>query len=407
VTWSSSKTTVATIDNTGLATAVANGVTVISAALNGVTGSTNLSVGAAAPVSLVITPANPTAAIGNATTFTAMELYSDNTQHTPPAGTQIDWTSGTTGTATLANASSTTSNTNITTALAAGTTVITATEHISGITGNTTLTVVTGNAHFAYVAINGIGEIEWYAVSAASTTPLTNPQKLAVTQTQQVVLHPSGKYLYNLDVSSGVTEYTVNSSTGLPTLTGSVTLAGVAGFNCAVIDPYGRFLYVSDDGSNNASAGSLSGFTINTDGSLTGITGMTPTAGTPPTPSPFTTNLNTPFGMIIDRAGKYLYVSNNGSSGTAGVAAFSINQTTGALTPLSTPTFTTGAGPQFMAIDPANKYLYVADNDNTIAARKWNPDRHRNDTIRSDRHPGARFNRGRCGRSVWDTHLRC
>jgi 6-phosphogluconolactonase (cycloisomerase 2 family) len=368
VTWASSKAAVATIDNTGLATAVANGVTVISAALNGVTSTTNLSVGAAAAVSLQVTPANPTAAIGNATTFTAMELYSDSTLHTPPAGTQIDWTSGTAATATLANASSTTSNTNVTAALAAGTTVITATEHVSGITGNTTLTVVTGSTHFAYVAINGSGEIQWYAVNAGSTTPLTNSQTLSVAQPQQVVLHPGGKYMYEIDVASAVQEFTIDTTTGKPTATGTPTSGGSGNpDNFGVIDPYGRFLYVLDSGFGAGTNGSIAGFTISpSDGSLTGISGMTPPSGTP---SPFTINVNRPIGAVIDHSGKYLYVSNNNSTGTAGIAAFSIDQTTGALTALSTATFDTGSGPQLMAIDPTNKYLYVADDvDNTIAA---------------------------------------
>jgi 6-phosphogluconolactonase (cycloisomerase 2 family) len=227
---------------------------------------------------------------------------------------------------------------------------------------------VTGSTHFAYLAINGASEIEWFSVSAGSTTPLTNPQKLTVPQPQQVVLHPGGNYLYSVDVSSNVTTYSVNSSTGAPTATSASALAGVGGLNYAVIDPYGRFMYVADDGSNNSTTGSLAGFTINADGSLTGISGMTPTAG--PTPSPFTTNLNVPTGLVIDRSGAYLYVINNGGTGTNAntVAAFSIDQTTGALTALSTATVPTGSAPYLGGID-ANKHLYVANSvDNTVSA---------------------------------------
>ncbi|HYA61677.1 MAG TPA: Ig-like domain-containing protein, partial [Candidatus Sulfotelmatobacter sp.] len=91
VTWSAAPASVATITTGGLATAVASGTAVITASLNGVSGNTNMIVGAPAPVSLQISPSGPTAAIGNVTTFTAQEVWSDSSLHTP-SGT-VTWTS--------------------------------------------------------------------------------------------------------------------------------------------------------------------------------------------------------------------------------------------------------------------------------------------------------------------------
>ena len=63
VTWASATPSVATISNAsgsqGLATGVATGTSTISATLNGVTGSTVLTVSAAVLQSIAVSPANP------------------------------------------------------------------------------------------------------------------------------------------------------------------------------------------------------------------------------------------------------------------------------------------------------------------------------------------------------------
>ena len=59
VTWTSSDTTWATINSAGLATAVSPGPVTISAALDGISGSTGLTVTPAALESIAVTPANP------------------------------------------------------------------------------------------------------------------------------------------------------------------------------------------------------------------------------------------------------------------------------------------------------------------------------------------------------------
>ena len=104
--WSSSKPTVATIvNNTGVATGVAGGSTQITATLYGVTSTppATLTVsGAAVPVSLQLAPAAPTIAIHNAATFTAQELWSDQSLHALSA--PVTWSSGTAATAEIGSA---------------------------------------------------------------------------------------------------------------------------------------------------------------------------------------------------------------------------------------------------------------------------------------------------------------
>jgi 6-phosphogluconolactonase (cycloisomerase 2 family) len=66
---------------------------------------------------------------------------------------------------------------------------------------------------------------------------------------------------------------------------------------------------------------------------------------------------------MTDRAGKYVYVVNSGGDT---ISEFSIDQTTGALSPLSTPTIATGTGPFYGTTD-ANGHLYVANQGGTPA----------------------------------------
>jgi len=65
VTWSSSSTAVATISSAGLATAVAAGTTMISAAMQSMSGSTKLTVTAATLSKIEVTPTNPSVAKGS------------------------------------------------------------------------------------------------------------------------------------------------------------------------------------------------------------------------------------------------------------------------------------------------------------------------------------------------------
>src|SRR5206468_3308023 len=70
VTWASATPAVATITSGGLATGAGVGTSSISATLNGVTGSTVLTVTAAALQSIAVTPANPAIAKGLTQQFT-------------------------------------------------------------------------------------------------------------------------------------------------------------------------------------------------------------------------------------------------------------------------------------------------------------------------------------------------
>ena len=128
VTWSSSDPKVATIDSTGLATAVSISTTTINATSGSISGKATLTVNSATLSSLAVTTAIPSIPAGVPQRFTATGKYSDGTTH----ATQVTWSSSDPKVATI-------DSTGLATAFSAGSTTITATS--GSILGNADLTV--------------------------------------------------------------------------------------------------------------------------------------------------------------------------------------------------------------------------------------------------------------------------
>lgn len=148
VTWSSSNTAVATISNAtgskGLASAQSVGQTTITATFGTTSGGTTLSVSPATVASITVTPANASIAVGTKQQYTATANLSDGT--TQDVTQFANWASSDTGVATISNALGSKGEA---TAVAAGTTTISAT--YNGVTGSTGLTVV--NATLVSIAV--------------------------------------------------------------------------------------------------------------------------------------------------------------------------------------------------------------------------------------------------------------
>src|SRR5882762_3034877 len=360
VTWASSNTAVATVDNTGNATAVAPGgpINITATSCDGVmVGTAALTVRAPPVTSLVVTPATITISTGTTTLFTAMEMFSDGTTH-PPAN-PVTWGSGTTAFATIDL------NSGVALGITAGTSTITATESSSGFTGTATLTVQAAAARFAYVANNmgnnNSGSISGYTVDVTAGTfaPLTG-SPFSASLPQQVLIHPSGDFMYYLDFIGSLHVEDIKSADGSLTDSGQavVVASSTASANVGVIDPTGRFIYVISDVGN-----SIYGFSITqaadkapaTNGALAAIPGMTNYTDA---------TLNSPTWIMTDRTGKYAYVVNNlGNS----VSEYAITQTganAGALAPLGTTSIPTGIGPVYGTTD-VNNHLFVANNGTT------------------------------------------
>lgn len=386
-TWNTGNPNVATVDNTGLVTAVGPGSTTVTA-----TSCDSLTVSNAVAVSvsgiaLVVTPGTMTASAGTTVQYVAMENNNGTLQ---PPGSAVTWSSS----------ASTTASINPTTGLAqalsaSGTAVtITATEANPAIPiGTASLTVQAAAARFAYVAntngFAGTGSISSYIVTVGGTTPLapntndtTYPTGLVpvASNPQQVLLHPSGDLLFYIGTDGAVRSYFVNSANGVfgstpTTLSPAVATNAGGDLYTGVIDPTGRFLYVVSEGNQvpaNANGnGVIYGFTIThtqpsggtNDAQLTPISGLA-------APTGFNDGtINGPTWILTDQTGSYLYVIN---SITNTVSEYAINQTPGSLGQLTalgnSPVDTTGGtdtniSPNIGRID-TNGHLFVANQGN-------------------------------------------
>jgi 6-phosphogluconolactonase (cycloisomerase 2 family) len=171
-----------------------------------------------------------------------------------------------------------------------------------------------------------------------------------------VAVDPAGKLLYvaNAD-NANVLAFSIDANTGqLTPVPGSPFPTGFINSNDDVVDPSGRFLYVSTNGSQ------VSGYTIN---SATGS--LTPIPGSPFPAGSFT------FGLAIDRTGRFLYATNPSSNN---LSAYLVDSNTGALSPVPGSPFAAGNFPEQPAIDPTGSFLYVVNlRSNNVSGYRINP----------------------------------
>jgi 6-phosphogluconolactonase len=187
------------------------------------------------------------------------------------------------------------------------------------------------------------GALTAVAGSPFDQGPLDVPNGLAAS--------PGGNFLYATAVG-GVDAFSINP-VGVPTLlAGSPFPSG--GNLWLAVDPSGKFLFAPDiDPPNGVFA-----FTVDsTTGALTSVPG-----------SPFLfagqAVLNSrPIGIVIDSTGQFVYVA---LDATNQVAAFSILQGTGVLTPVPGSPFPAGNMPFLMAT--TGNFLYVSNaGDGTVS----------------------------------------
>jgi hypothetical protein len=125
VTWSSSNTLIATTNSGGIASSLSIGSVTVTAAFAGVSGTTTMTV--QGPVSIAVTPANPSVVVGSTQQFTAVGTFADGSVQ--DLTTLALWSSSDSGVATISN---TAGSRGLATVTAAGSSTITATLGVSG-----------------------------------------------------------------------------------------------------------------------------------------------------------------------------------------------------------------------------------------------------------------------------------
>jgi YVTN family beta-propeller protein len=177
---------------------------------------------------------------------------------------------------------------------------------------------------------------------------------------------PAGKFAYvaseDCDAEGYVSMYTINPTTGALASIGPPVPSNDEFTDSVTVDPSGKFAYVASSGDVwDIDFGSVLTYTINpTTGALTPTTGGIIATGINGTPGFFNS-------VAVDPSGKFAYAADGGAcpqcegsfGGSSSVSMYTINSTTGALTSIGM--IAAGTGPDSVAVDPAGKFAYVTN----------------------------------------------
>ncbi len=203
----------------------------------------------------------------------------------------------------------------------------------------------------------GLGTPDVVTFHVSNTGALTSTATLGTGSVPTaIIVAPNRRFAFVADSAvgsdtGGISQYTMSSSSGV--LAGNTTDAngnpGSIPVPPVLAGTNPVALAVDSKGKflfvANQGSNNISVFTIN---QSTGI--ITPIAG-----SPFSTAVG-PTGLAV--SGNHLFVANQGAGV---VSAYSFDSTSGALSAVSGSPFTAGLTPTALDVDPAGQFLYVAD----------------------------------------------
>jgi len=387
VTWSSSAPPVAVISNLGVAVAVGAGQSTIMAA-SGASSDTAMLTVTAPPALQAIAVSPPMATIlqGHAKQFSAVGDFSDGSTKalsgvawfsSNPAVVSIDFN----GLASAVQPGGPATVTAIFGGISGSAQVtVSPPPSLTSITVSPAMVTLSPGTQQHYLAIGQFSDnstkdlttqVAWN--SSVTTVATINSSGVAsvvgigstnITASLGAVTSPAAmlnsviapRFLFIANIADGtVSTYGLNPSAGLFIPLSYVFVGAGSAPGTVLPDPAGRFLYVNTPGGGD----SILGFKIDfASGNLSPIafsTGLTNLGSQGQT-------------MAIDPTGRYLFL--------AGVAdiniyGFSIDQTTGALTPL--PGSPVSGQPAYsLSFDPAGKFLYAAGANDDVAIYSFN-----------------------------------
>ena len=196
---------------------------------------------------------------------------------------------------------------------------------------------------FAYVANNQDDTVSIFAIRGYRLQAVGYVYTGSGSNPRAVVVTPSQAFLYVAEGNIGIAGYAINNiNGGLTPVPGSPFLTGSM-FSVAM-HPSGKFL-------------------VGIRGSGVGVYAIDPSSGS--LASIQTVSGGSPVSAAIDPTGSFLFTANVNSNS---VSAFTINQSSGILTPVPGSPFAAGPSPQSVAIQHG-KFLYVPNgNGSSVSA---------------------------------------
>ncbi len=204
-------------------------------------------------------------------------------------------------------------------------------------------------APFVYVVDSGtfsehdVSQFNAPLSSFEALKPLTPATVAAGNTPQGVAVTPDGTSVYVADKNDGtISQYNIDSATGVLTPKSPATVATGSAPLAVAVTRDGKSAYVVNEGDNTVSQ-----YTID------------PSTGdlTPKSPATVATGTN-PFAVAVTRDGKSAYVVNEGDDT---VSQYTIDPSTGDLTPKSPATVAAGMQPDGVAVTPDGKSAYVSN----------------------------------------------
>jgi uncharacterized repeat protein (TIGR02543 family) len=189
---------------------------------------------------------------------------------------------------------------------------------------------------YAYVVNGDANTVSQYTIDQTSgaLTPMSPPTVAAGSNAFEIKIAstPSGTYAYVANYSGTVSEYRIDPATGKLSSIGTFTIPGGQLALSIAVHPTGKFAYVPTCCASPSSV--IAQFTIDqTSGTL--AANGTVSAGGAAAAS-----------VAIDSSGKYAYATSGVSGwGSASIAQYTIDPTTGVLTLMSNPTVLARYGP--------------------------------------------------------------
>jgi 6-phosphogluconolactonase (cycloisomerase 2 family) len=204
---------------------------------------------------------------------------------------------------------------------------------------------------FAYVANLGENTVSQYKIgNDGALIPMSTPKVTAGTNPASVTVDLMNRFAYVTNFGSAtqnppagpstISQYSIGSDGSLTALS-TPTVASGSGPGSLVIDPSGKYVYVTNVGDNTVGQ-----YVVNADGSLSAMTAPTvPTAARP-------------ISVVVDPTGKYVYVANQNDNS---ISQYTIG-TGGALAAMTPAKVTSDmAGVSAVTIDPTGQFLYAAN----------------------------------------------
>ena len=358
------------LGNGGLATGVGPGTTQITATLDGVVGSTNLTVTPAVLVSIAVTPSNFSIPKGTVQQLTATGTYSDNSTQNLTAA--VTWAPTTSSIATVSNAAGSVGKA---TALNLGTVTVTAS--LGTLTGSTMLTVTP--AVLVSIAVTPINASIANSTTQQLTAIGTYSDSSTLNLTTQVVWAPTTGAIATVSNTAGfqglatalnpgnvtvtATLGTTVGATGL-TVTGAALVTIDVAPTTATIRINGTQQYIATGHYSDLTTQDITTLVTWNSGTLATAT-ISNAAGS----KGLATGLATGTTLITATLG---VIPSNSATLTVATFAYAVNffsnnvsqyliGTTGTLTAMAAASVAAGANPYAIAEDPTSKYVYVAN----------------------------------------------